>query len=114
MRLLPLQGMSVGEGDLYSCFDENCYNAVMTYLNTSDDPTEYFSDPESIKQALSILVHSPESHVYYDPNLNSEWDIMGEYGEFCMELEVFGDENGLDCGLDTRTIINSHQGSAGF
>ena len=48
MRLLPLQGMSVGEGDVYSCFDENCYNAVMTYLNTSDDPTEYFSDPELV------------------------------------------------------------------
>ena len=73
------------------------------------------------RQALSQLVFSQEYNVWYDPyssegGSNEEaWDLLGgEYGGVALEIEMLGDELGVDCGLGAMTITNSHQGTAGF
>ena len=123
MRLLPLQsGMTVGEGDVYNFFEPECYNAIMSVLNNPDHELyDLLSDPDLARQAFSQLVFSAEYNVWYDPysskgGSNEEaWDLLGGiYGDVSLEIEMLGDELGVDCGLGAMTIINSHQGTAGF
>lgn len=119
MRLLPLQGMSVGEGDVYSCFEKDCYDKVMAVLN---DPTHelYQMIDEAVgvnylRSALLSMSPAPEYNVYYDPdNVNSKWDLMGEYSDLVEIMAFLGGELDVDCNLDARLIINSHQGTAGM
>ena len=115
------KGPTVGEGDLYSYLEPECYNAVMNVLR---DPTnewyEYLQEGSGmtlteIQTALGSLVYDADYNVYYDPDSeNSKWDLMGDYGDLAMVLEEFGMENDVDCGLGAITILNSHQGWGGL
>jgi hypothetical protein len=87
----------------------------------TDDSNEwygYLDDTfgiDEVRTAMSVLVYSSEYDVYYDPdNVSSKWDLMGEYSGIVEEIEMIGFDMGVDCGLDARTIINSHQGVGGM
>lgn len=126
MRLLPLQGMSVGEGDVYSSYEADCYNRIMSILN--DPGSEYYEMIEDLcgvdyaRQALGSMVYSSEFNTYYDPsscqtcpNSNDNWDLLGgEYADVAMAIEEVGEKIGVECGIGGTTIINSHQGTAGM
>ena len=120
--ILLQSGMTVGEGDVYTYFEPECYTAIMSVLNNPDHELyDLISDPDLARQAFSQLVFSPEYNVWYDPyssqgGSNEEaWDLLGgEYGDTALEIEMLGDELGVNCGLGAMTIINSHQGTAGF
>ena len=115
------KGPTVGEGDVYSCLEPECYNAVMNVLRDPSNEWYEFLQDESgmsiteIQTALGVLQYDPTQNVYYDPdNENSKWDLMGDYGDLALAIEMFGDEQGVDCGLGAITIINSHQGVGGM
>lgn len=116
------QGMTVGEGDVYTYFEPDCYNAVMEVLNNpGHELYDLLSDPDLAREAFSHLVFSPEYNVWYDPysseggSTAEAWDLLGgEYGDVSLEIEVLGEELGVDCGIGAMTIINSHQGTGGF
>jgi len=126
MRLLPLQGMSVGEGDVYSGLGASCVNAVIGVLSNPDHELyDLVSDPEYTLQFLNQLKtnYSVEFDAYYDPlsvkgGANAEkWDILvGEYSDMLLEIQMLGMEISGDeefCGPAAVTLLNSHQGSAG-
>ena len=116
------QGMTVGEGDVYTTYEPDCYNAVMEVLNNPDHELYYLlSDPDLTRQLLSYLVYSPKYNVWYDPysseggSNEDAWELLGgEYSDIILDIETLGEELGVDCGLGITTIINSHQGTGGF
>jgi hypothetical protein len=121
MALLQ-SGMTIGEGDLYTTYEAECYNKIMSILN---DPTNLLNDEmegytgydrATILGIMSRFVYAPEYDVYYWPDLtDTSWDLMGgEYSDLIEVFEFIGEEEGVDCGLGVTTILNSHQGSAGF
>ncbi len=123
MRLLPLQsGMTVGEGDVYTSYEPECYNTIMNILNDPNnewyqmiaDDSDFSID--QIKNIMGRFVYSSEYNVYYWPTLDDNaWELLGgEYGDLAMMFEEIGMEEGVECGIGATTIINSHQGTAGF
>ena len=121
MALLQ-SGMTVGEGDVYNYIEPDCYAAIMSILNNPEHELYgLLSDPDLMKEAFSHLVFSQDYNVWYDPyssqggSHETSWDLLGgEYGELELDIEMIGEESGLECGIDAMTIINSHQGTAGF
>lgn len=126
MALLQ-SGMTVGEGDVYSGLGADCVNAVLEVLNNPDHELYgLLSDPEYTLQFLNQLKlnYSEEFDAYYDPlslegDVNAEkWDLLGgEYSDMLLEIQMLGMELSGDeewCGLAAVTLLNSHQGSAGF
>ena len=110
-----------GDGNLYSYLEPECYNAVMNVLrDPSNEWYDFLQDDSGmsiaeIQAALGELVFEPTYNVYYDPDCeNSKWDLMGEYGDLALTIEMFGDEQGVDCGLGVINILNSHQGVGGL
>lgn len=116
------QGMTVGEGDVYTVYDPECYTAIMSVLNNPEHELYgLLSDPDLAREAFSCLVYSSEFNVWYDPysseggSHEQAWDLLGGiYGDVALEIEMLGEELGVDCGIGAETIINSHQGTAGF
>lgn len=122
--------MTVGQGDVYSYFNADCIDAIkVALLDPSSEIAEFLvdwsgMDIEAINAALGTLLHCPEYGVYIDPDPEStSWDLMGgEYSDLAEALAVAGEEfASLDCNLQggtigpgAITILNSHQGSAGF
>lgn len=117
-----LQGMSVGEGDVYTTYEPECYNKIMSILN--DPENEWYQmiaddsgfSIDEIKTIMGKFVYSSDYNVYYWPDHeDTSWDLLGgEYGDLALIFETIGDEEGVFCGLGATTIINSHQGTAGF
>ena len=64
MRFLPLQGPTVGEGDLYSYFEKDCYDRVMAVLNDPSNELYQMIDDEVgvnyLRSALMELSPAPE------------------------------------------------------
>lgn len=119
------QGMTVGEGDLYTSFEPECYLAIMNVLNNPDNPwygdLEAYSglDISTIRAIMGRFVFSQEYNVYYwpEPCVEGEdpWDLLGgDYSDLAMAFEEIGWDEGVDCGIGAITIINSHQGVGGL
>lgn len=116
-----LQGMSVGEGDLYTTYEPECYNKIMSILN---DPENEWSQMIAEESGFSIeqlkidwgrFVYSSDYDVYYWPDLeNCPWDLMGDYSDVVEMFMAIGEEEGVNCDLGVMTIINSHQGWGGL